>query len=196
MSPYDSMYRTLFGARKSIRYHQRRRAFFEAAHTFAVALQVIAGSTAVAAVVGGSGGSDSGWGWGAGLAAAAALLAALDLAFGVSRRATKHASLAQQFAQLEREIVPHEHNRSVSAEAATAFRQRRLEIEESEPPKLRAIDLLCHNELAMSTYRHDKIYPVVRWKRWVGHVWDIEVDDSLGSAREVSPLDSPGIAVK
>lgn len=194
MSPYDSTYRTLFGARKSIRYHQRRRAFFETAHTVAVALQVIAGSSAVAAVVGGSGGS--GWGWGAGLAATAAVLAALDLAFGVSRRATTHASLAQQFAQLEREIVPHEHDGSVSAEAATGFRQRRLEIEESEPPKLRAIDLLCHNELAISTYRHDKIYPVVWWKRWVGHVWDVEVDDSLESAREVSRLDSPGIAVK
>lgn len=190
MSPHDSMYRTLFGARKSIRYHQRRRAFFEAAHTIAVSLQVIAGSSAVAAVVGQS------WGWGAGLAATAAVLAALDLAFGVSRRATMHASLAQQFAQLEREMVPREHDKGVSAEAATAFRQRRLEIEESEPPKLRAIDLLCHNELVISIYRHDKIYPVVLWKRWVGHVWDVEVDDSLESARELSPLDSPGIAVK
>ena len=93
-------------------------------------------------------------------------------------------------------MVPREHDKGVSAEAATAFRQRRLEIEESEPPKLRAIDLLCHNELVISIYRHDKIYPVVLWKRWVGHVWDVEVDDSLESARELSPLDSPGIAVK
>lgn len=196
MCPYDTTYRTLFGARKSIRYHQRRRAFFEAAHTIAVSLQVIAGSTAVAAIMGNVSGSESGWGWGAGLAATAAVLAALDLAFGVSRRATAHASLAQQFAQLEREMVPHEHDGTVSAETATAFRQRRLEIEESEPPKLRAIDLLCHNELVISTYRHDKIYPVVWWKRWVGHVWDVEVDDSLESARKVSALDAPGIAVK
>lgn len=194
MSPYDSMYRTLFGARKSIRYHQRRRAFFEVAHTIAVAAQVIAGSSAVVAVVGGSGGS--GWSWGAGLAALAAVLAALDLAFGVSRRATKHASLAQQFAQLEREIVPHEHDKDVDGEAATAFRRRRLEIEESEPPKLRAIDLLCHNELVISTYRHDKVYPVVWWKRQFGHVWDFEVDDSFESARDVSSFDSPTVAVK
>ena len=35
------------------------------------------------------------------LAAAAAVLAALDLTIGISRRATVHASLGQQFAQLE-----------------------------------------------------------------------------------------------
>ena len=125
---------------------------------------MIAGSSAVAAVVGDS------TTLGASFAATAAVLAALDLTFGMSRRATTHASLAQQFAQLEREMVPHEHDENVDAAVATGFRQRRLEIEESEPPKLRVIDLLSHNELVTSAYRHEKLYPVGLVRRWVGHV--------------------------
>ena len=182
MSPYESMYGTLFGVRKSIRYHQRRRAFLEGAHTIVVALQVIAGSSAVAAVVGDS------TTMGASFAATAAVLAALDLTFGMSRRATTHASLAQQFAQLEREMVPHEHDENVDAAVATGFRQRRLEIEETEPPKLRVIDLLCHNELVTSTNRHEKLYPVGLVRRCVGHVLDVEVADILERPKEVAPL--------
>lgn len=182
MSPHETMYRTLFGARKSIRYHQRRRAWFEGVHTVAVTAQVIAGSSAVAAVVGDAAAL------GAGLAAAAAVLAALDLTFGLSRRATVHASLAQQFAQLERDMVPHEHDESPAAATATGFRQRRLEIEESEPPKLRVIDLLCHNELVTSTYRSGHLYPVGPVRRWVGHVVDIEVADILAHPKEAAPL--------
>ena len=41
MNPYESMYGTLFGARRSVHYHHRRRAFFESTHTIATALQVI-----------------------------------------------------------------------------------------------------------------------------------------------------------
>ena len=182
MIPYESMYGALFGVRKSIRYHQRRRAFFEGAHTIAVALQVVSGSSAVAAVVGES------TTLGAILAAAAAVLAALDLTIGTTRRATVHASLAQQFAQLEREIVPHEYDESVDAATVTGFRQRRLEVEELEPPKLRVIDLLCHNELVTSTYRHEKIYPIGWARRWIGHVWDVEVADILEKPKEVPSL--------
>ena len=185
MSPYESMYGVLFGARKSIRYHQRRRAFFEGMHAIAVALQVIAGSSAVAAVV------TKATALAASLAAAAAVLAALDLAFGVTRRATKHASLAQQFAQLEREIVPHEHDKSVDATTVASFRQSRLEVEEHEPPKLRVIDILCHNELVTSTYRHDKIYPIGLVWRCIGHFIDVEVADILKKPREVGPVVRP-----
>ena len=60
-------YEDLFGARKSIRYHQRRRSFFENLHTIASALQVVAGSSAVATMV-----SDHPY-WGAGMAAIAAV---------------------------------------------------------------------------------------------------------------------------
>lgn len=181
-------YEDLFGARKSIRYHQRRRSFFENLHTIASALQVVAGSSAVATMV-----SDHPY-WGAGMAAIAAVLAALDLVVGTPRKATVHASLAQQFAELERAMVPWEHRTSeLDATQVTEFRQRRLRIEESEPPKLRVVDILCHNELVASSYRHELVFPVGRLKRWVGHVFDVEVDDVLKEGARPPSLGDSGV---
>ena len=183
MSSYTAMYRTLFGVRKSVRYHQRRRSFFETMHTVSSALQVIAGSSAFAVLVGGISTEVA-----AALTAAVALLAALDLTIGTTRRATLHAGLAQQFAQLEREMVPREGDTDVDAATADAFRQRRLEIEEAEPPKLRVIDILCHNELVTSTYTHWKVYPVGCVRYVVGHVLDIEVAKILEHPKDVPTL--------
>lgn len=180
-------YHDLFGARKSIRYHQRRRSFFENLHALASALQVFAGASAVAALV--SGHPD----WGVGLAAAAAALVVLDLVAGTSRKATAHLNLAQQFAELERAMVPWEHRTSeLDASQATGFRQKRLQIEEAEPPKLRVVDILCHNELVTSSYRHEFVFPVGRLKRWVGHVFDVEVDDVLKEGARPPSLGDSG----
>ena len=182
MDPYESFYSDLFGVRKSVRYHQRRRAFFELWHAIAVAVQVIAGSSAVTATMGNYPLL------GSGLAAPAALLAAPDLTIGLSRRATAHVSLGQQFAQLERDMVPFEQDRNIQADKAAGFQPRRLAIEESEPPKLRAVDILCHNELVVSRYRHAEIYPVSRVRNWVGHVFDVEVNEVLANPQRVRAL--------
>ena len=187
MKPYDAFFGNLFGVRKSVRYHQRRRAFFEWIHTSTVALQIVAGSSAVASWVGDKGD------WGIGLAAFAALLAALDLVIGTSRRATLHSGLAQQFAQLERDMVPHERDRDIDASTEAGFRQRRLEIEEGEPPKLRVIDLLCHNELAVGVrmYAHSTSYEIKPLQRWIGHFVDLEVQDILDKPRKEGETGSP-----
>ena len=50
MAPHEALFGNLFGVRKSVRYHQRRRAFFEAIHTGIAALQLVAGSSADAHV--------------------------------------------------------------------------------------------------------------------------------------------------
>lgn len=175
MTAYTAFFNDLFGVRKSVRYHQRRRSFFEWIHTSFAALQVVAGSSAVATWVAENGS------WGIGLAASAALLAAIDLVVGTSRRATAHVSLAQRFAQLEREMVPFERDRTIGESAASTFRQQRLEIEESEPPKKRVIDILCHNELVVGVqlYHHWDSYAIAGWQRAVGHFVDIETQKIL-----------------
>lgn len=171
--PYDSVYTTLFGVRRSVRYHQRRRSYFETINTTSVWLQVISGSSAVVAVAASLPGGAMA------LAGLAATLAALNLVVGTQRKATTHAGLALRFAQLERDMVPHEESESATEADAVAFKQRRVEIEQDEPPKRRAIDLLCHNELVQSTYRHESTYPVGRWKRWIGHIADVDVAEVL-----------------
>ena len=175
MDPHEHFFGNLFGVRKSVRYHQRRRAFFEWIHTATVALEVVAGSSAVATVVGDH------TKLGISFAATAALLAALDLVVGTTRRATSHALLGQRFAQLERDMLPFEGDDGPGAEVERGFRRRRKEIEETEPPKLRVIDLLCQNEVAEGSheYSHVPLYPVRGAKRIAGHVFDLEVDGEL-----------------
>ena len=86
-------------------------------------------------------------------------------------------------------MVKHENDEQVNTTTAVEFRQRRLEIEEREPPKLRVIDLLCHNELVMSTYHHEKSYPIEWLRRCVGHVFDVEVADILEQPADVPELE-------
>lgn len=181
-TPHDSLHITMFGVRRSARYHERRRAFFEGVNTTILFLQVAAGSLAVGTWIK-SAHSEVGL---IALAGLAGLLAAVNLVVGTQRKATLHSSLAQQFLRLERDMLPFEADREVSSEKVTEFQQARIELEETEPPKLRVIDLLCHNELVMgvSAYRNGKIYDVPAWKRWLGHALDLDVQRILESPRE------------
>ena len=58
-------------------------------------------------------------------------------------------------------MVPHEVDSStLGSDGLIRFQQRRLSIEADEPPKLRVVNLLSHNDLVRSTYTHGSIYPI------------------------------------
>lgn len=134
----SEQYQLLFGIRRSVRYHMRRSRFFDLFHSFTNAIGVIAGSSAVfsalqdhphvAAIS----------------AALVAVASAIDLVVGTGAMARLHNDLAKKFIQLEKEIIlggnPTEDN-------LRRFSTCRLEIEAGEPPILRTLDRLCHNEL-------------------------------------------------
>lgn len=186
---FTAFYHQLFGVRRSVRYHQRRQSYFEACHTFIAAMQVIFGSSAVAAIL-----SNSGIWVGVSLAAVPPLLASVDLVFGTSRRATLHSALGRRFSQLEADMVPYEADSStLSDDDLTHFRQRRLSIEADEAPKLRVVDLLSHNDLVRGAYTHDSIYPIGLFRRGLGHVFDVNVDQALSSPTPYRPFDSGAV---
>jgi hypothetical protein len=70
--------RLSFGIEKSLRYHHRRRGFFDAAHNFVMFGVLICGSAAFAGA------------WPTMAGAAAAILGALDLVFQFSHKARDH----------------------------------------------------------------------------------------------------------
>jgi len=134
-----AQYGLFFDVRRSIRYHDRRRAFFERMHQLTGALTVLlAGS--VLFDIARPGDSPA---WLLALAAIAAILSAFDMIVGYAAKAGLHRDLKHCFGHLEMAIV------SGSADDATwqAHRMERLRIEQDEPPIYRALDLLCHNEL-------------------------------------------------
>ena len=125
-------YGLLFDLRRSVRYHDRRRAWFELLHR-------MAGLSALflcAAVPFSAAGTTPAPPWLAALAIAAGLVG-VDVLAGFANSAARHQSLRARFIMLEAALL---------ADPAANHHVARLHIEADEPPIYRALDLLCHNE--------------------------------------------------
>jgi hypothetical protein len=159
------LHELLFGVRRSIRYHNRRRRFFDGFDKFAKVLSVIGGSAAVAAVVGSVH-------WAAiALSTVVAITSAISLVVGPAQGARLHAELAKRFAQLEHGIV---RSKNPDAGRLNEFVAERLLIEADEPPVMRVLDTLCHNELCEAMgYDACHSYDVGSFQGTFAHILDL-----------------------
>lgn len=56
------------------------------------------------------------------------------------------------------------------------FTERRLAIEEDEPPIKTTLDLICHNELCLSDQQDDKYFVKINlWQRLFAQVWTFNI---------------------
>ena len=152
----DSLHDLLFGVRRSVRYHVRRRMFFDRLNLFASAVSVVFGSAAMAALLG-----ELGRGWVAAAAGVVTVVSAVNLVVGAARMARLHADLARRFIELDKRIVT---LGAAAAEQMPEWQAARLTIEAEEPPVLRVLDTLCHNELMRAMG-----YPASQWIRVAWH---------------------------
>lgn len=161
----DEQYALLFDVRRSIRYHDRRRAFFERLHRVTSVLTILMAGSVLYDL--GKAGETAGWL--VALSAVAALLAAFDMVVGYSAWAARHQELKGRFAALEIDMLAG----GLDAAAWQQHRLARLAIERDEPPVYRALDLLCHNELlvAEGVTRQDEFSRLGRWQRWTSQLW-------------------------
>ena len=162
-------YDLLFAVRRSVRYHDRRRRFYEIWNTVTVAGAAVGGSSAITALM-----ADSAM-ISAVASASVALLGALDLAVGTARRADRHGDLARQFVVLEQAFA---HGRSLDDGEYETLTRRRLEIESSEPTVLRLLDAMCHFEVLRSL-GDVKRHPRVPWLRRALSQWLSQTDYAL-----------------
>lgn len=135
----EEMWALLFGVRRSARYHDRRVRFYDFMHTSATATALIFGSAAVAGVLSTNQNGDK---VAVVSAALVSIFAAFDLVCGFSRKTWQHAELKRRFLLLEGKIIGNHDDDSLGC-----YQAERLTIEMDEPPVMRALDLLCHNEL-------------------------------------------------
>lgn len=135
----------LFGVRRSVRYHSRREAFFSASHRFTSFLSVTFGSATVTALLSNLkiGGLEN---VAVVLALVVTLAGAMDLVLAFSEKARIHSDLKRRFIDIEACMAA-----TPSSRLYEKCWRRRLKIEADEPPKLTALDLLCHNELLDAT---------------------------------------------
>ncbi|KQR90214.1 hypothetical protein ASG35_03110 [Burkholderia sp. Leaf177] len=157
----------LFGIRRSIRYHQRRRAFYDRLDQISNALSLILGSAAIYGVLDKDAHA---------VAIAASMLvtviSAVNLILASSQRARGHFDLARRFSDLERQML----GAPVESTLLAAHAER-LVIESDEPPKLSVLDCICHNELMRAEgYKTEDLAKITWWQRLFAPFVDIRED--------------------
>jgi hypothetical protein len=150
----DDAWSLQFAAKKSLRYHAARRAFFDGAHRWTMAIVAIGGSTAFIGIIG------EATEWAKWAALVLTIAGALDVAFGFSERARQHNSLYQRWSDLLAEMLRYgPPTESVLRE----WQAQRALIEKDEPTPLSALNVICHNteaevqQLGLENFYH------VRW---------------------------------
>lgn len=134
----DEQYALFFDVRRSIRYHDRRRSFFECMHHIAAALTIFMALIILFDL----GKICDTAPWLVSLSAITALLATFDMV----NKADQHKSLKVRFGKLEMAIIAG----GSSQEEWDAHHLKRLEIEQDEPAIYRALDVLCYNDVAIA----------------------------------------------
>ncbi len=158
----------LFDLRRSIRYHHRRRAFFDRLDMSTNMLSVIFGSAAVYGVL------EQQYKMLALVAAGTVTVAsAVNLVLGSAQRARAHSDFVRRYIQLERRMqvaVP-------DAATLVQVRQDRLAIEAEEPPVLHVLNVICHNEeMRAMGYPKANLAKIRWWQRLFANITDVRED--------------------
>lgn len=157
----------LFSVRRSIRYHNRRRMFFDRLHKVTNGIGVVLGSAAVftalkeiypfLTILSG---------------VTIALFSALDLIIGTAQMARLHTDLARRFIQLEKAMIMVD---EASTDALKSFTAERLDIEAEEPPVLHVLNTICHNELMRAMgYEEEEMVRIAPMQRFLSPFFDFK----------------------
>ena len=151
----DEEWNLLWGVRRSIRYHDRRRWFFDVCHSLVKGTGIILATIYFYVENGVISGE-----WLIYFGMLSMFAFRLDILFRFSNCAHHYTELKRRFGDLEKSIITNKQ------EDMAFFEAQRLEIEKDEPPIRRALDILCHNELAESMEgTKEYTYKVGFWQR-------------------------------
>jgi hypothetical protein len=164
----------LFGVRRSVRYHGRRQQFYETWNTLTSAFSVLFGSAAILSLLALTGSYSKQVTIAA--AAVVTIMSTVDLVVGTVRKAQLHADLGRRFSELECKFVG-----ELSPERLAECRNERIMIEADEPPQLRVVSVLTHNDLCLATGLDD-FYHIPFWRRLLGQVVNLDPRPSPRSA--------------
>ena len=129
---------------------------------FARVVTAVSGSATIANVLANTG-------WVVHVAAVTALASAFDLALSPGRLARQHRDLARDFIQLERNALSAHDDQELRR-----IQERRLSIEEREPPHYQVLNLICHNDLIRAYGHPDSEYAKIGWlQRLLANVIDL-----------------------
>lgn len=159
----DRWHGMLFGIRRSIRYHLRRRAFFDRLDQFSNMLSVIFGSAAIYGIL-----EKNALAIALLASATVTVLASVNLVIGSAQRARAHADFMRRYVELEKLMLL-----TPSEEGLLTVTQTRLSIEAEEPPVLHVLNCICHNETMRAMGYEKDGMPKIGWfQRLVSQLFD------------------------
>lgn len=162
----DTSYNLLFDVRRSVRYHDKRAAFFERGHRITNALTILlAGS--VLFDIARPGETPV---WMLALALVGSLLAVADLVIGFAKMGNQHRDLQRRFADLERRMIVG----PAQGDCWAGYNSERLLIEMDEPTVYTVLDTICRNELLKASgfdSQSGHYVHVSAWQRITCQLW-------------------------
>jgi len=178
----DRWHNTLFSVRRSIRYHQRRRAFYDRLDKTSNMLSLIFGSVAIFGVL-----QENAKTVALVASATVTVVSSINLVIGSAQRGRDHTDLMRKYVELEKRMLG-EKSEERFLEVATA----RLNIEAEEPPVMHVLNAICHNEMmrAMGFAKEDlpKIGPV---QAFLSQFFDFCESDIQNPKRKTTTPESP-----
>lgn len=146
-----------FGIEKSMRYHQRRRAFYEWTHNGIMLLIFMLGSVAFSDVL---------QEWSRYFVASATVLAGMDLVWKFSHRSRDHELLFRRFSTLAIDL----RTGTDSDDNYAKWAKERVTIEADEPPIYWALEADCHNEVSRLVGNTLDLLDIGPWHRWTMNI--------------------------
>lgn len=162
-NPQARRYELLFNVRRSRRYHLWRVRLMQRLNAFRMLLFLASTSSVVAGLF-------AGWAdhYVKLLGAVSVLFASAEMVLRLGTRELQHRSFARQYVSLERDIVAKGHTLTDGDldELEAAY----LDIEIDEPPVLRMLNRLCHNEQIQADHGADA-FKYLRPVPWIVAWW-------------------------
>ena len=147
-------YKLSFAVRRSIRYHAKRRAWYDGLHSAAMVTAAIAGSTTFATIVAGSP-EIAKW-----LALVVAIASVMDTMLNWPEKARTHDALYRRFHDLEQVINESD---ELSEKRLNKLQNQRLQIEVDEPTTIDALNIVCRNIQAQAQGHPRSELTHIRW---------------------------------
>lgn len=162
MSGITNINHLLFNARLSIRYHNRRRAFFDVVNLCASAVAVIFSSGAIGALLAKST-ELAAWS-----AVVVTVFAGVNLVLRSSERARQHHDLTRRFIALEIKLIP-----ATESQFSELYGEKLL-IEADELPPLDILAVICHNDqVSAEGHGPGRKVNLWFWQRMFAHFFDL-----------------------
>lgn len=155
----DDIHEVNCDVQRSVRYHKARERFFEWYRNLFTFVTLLSSSGVVVTLL------SENRQISLVLGVVVAAIQATDLIWQPGQQARVHNGLASEFVSLERALVRKE---IVSAGDLREIKAEMLMIEAREPPVRRYLDIICHNQVAVSLGSPDKS-PLSKWQRRLAH---------------------------